>query len=51
MWIINVISVLFVSCFRARLFRDALWSPAAVMSNYEVCHFPIGILGQVLCLI
>ena len=43
-------------CFHARLFVDALWSPAEkgltywlsfVMSN---CHFPIGILGQVWCL-
>ena len=44
----------------ARLFVDALWSPAwkgltswlsFVMSNCERCHFPIGILGQVSCLI
>ena len=44
-------------CFCARLFIDALWLPAGkgltsllslVMSN---CHFPIGILGQVRCLI
>ena len=47
-------------CFHARLFVDALWSPAGkgltsslsfVMSNCDRCHFPIGILGQVLCLI
>ena len=50
-----VISVLFLLCFRARLFIDALWSPAGkglipwlsfVMSNCQ-----IGILGQVWCLI
>ena len=44
-------------CFYARLFVDALWSPAGkglttwlsfVMSN---CDFPIGILCQVRCLI
>ena len=44
-------------CNRARLLIDALWSPAgkvlaswfsSVMSN---CNFPIGILGQVWCLI
>ena len=28
LWIIYVISVLFVLCFRARLFIDALWSTA-----------------------
>ena len=28
LWIINVISVLFLLCLRARLFIDALWSPA-----------------------
>ena len=53
-------SVLFLLCFHARLFIDALWSPAGkgltswlsfVMSNCESCHFPIGILGQVWCLI
>ena len=47
-WIIDVISVLFLSCFRARLFIDALWSPAgkgltswlsSVMSNCEVVTF------------
>ena len=52
----HVISVLFLLCFRARRFIDVL-SPAGkgltswlsfVMSN---CHFPIGILGQVWCLI
>ena len=44
----------------ARLFIDALWSPAGkgltswfsfVMSNCEVVTFPCGILGQVWCLI
>ena len=28
LWIIYVISVLFLLCFHARLFNDALWSPA-----------------------
>ena len=44
----------------ACLFIDALWSPAGkglntwlllVMSNCEVVKFPIGILGQLWCLI
>ena len=44
LWIIYVISVLCLLCFRARLFIDALWSPAGkgltpwlsfVMSNCE----------------
>ena len=53
--------VLFWLCFRARLFIDALWSPAGkgltawlsfVMSiKLSSCHFPIGIRGQVWCLI
>ena len=43
-------SVLFLICFRARLFIDALWSPAGngltpclsfVMSNCEVVSFPL----------
>ena len=48
-------------CIRARLFINALWSPAGkgltswlsfVMSNLlRSCQFPIGILGQVWCLI
>ena len=51
---------LVLSCFRARLFIDALWPLAGkglnswlsfVMSNGEVFLFPIGILGQVWCLI
>ena len=42
------------------MFIDALWSPAGkgltswlsfVMSNCEVVTFPIGVLGQVWCLI
>ena len=28
LWIIYVISALFLLCFRARLFIDALWSPS-----------------------
>ena len=52
--------VLFLLCFRARLFIDALWSFAGkgltswlsfVMSYCEVVILPIGILGQVWCLI
>ena len=48
--IIYVISVLFLLCFRARLFIDALWSPAGkgltswlslVMSNCDVVTFPL----------
>ena len=47
-------------CFHARLFVDALWSPAwkglnswlsFVMSYCDGVIFPIGILGQVWCLI
>ena len=50
LWIIYVISVLFLLCFRVRLFIDALWSPAGkgltswpsfVMSNCEVVTFPL----------
>ena len=45
-----VISVLFLLCFHAGLFIDALWSPAGigltswlsfVMSNCEVVTFPL----------
>ena len=59
--IIYDISVLFLLCFRARLFIGALWSPAGkgltswlsfVISGCEVVTFPlIGILGQMWCLI
>ena len=50
LWIIYVISVLFLLCFRVRLFIDALWSLAGkgltswlsfVMSNCEVVTFPL----------
>ena len=50
LWIIYVISVLFLLCIRARLLTDALWSPAGkgltsrlsfVMSNCEVVTFPL----------
>ena len=60
LWIIYIVSVLFLLCFRARLFIDAFWSPAGkgltsclsfVMSKVWSCHFPIGILGQMWCLI
>ena len=56
LWIIYVSSALFLLCFHAHLFIDALWSPAGkgltswlsfVMSNCEFVTFPIGILGQV----
>ena len=49
-WIINNISVLYLLCFCARLFIDALWSPAGkgltswlsfVMSNCDVVTFQI----------
>ena len=61
LWIIYIFSVLFLLCFRARLFIDALWSPAGkgltsllsfVMYNCEFDTFPlVDILGQVWCLI
>ena len=50
LWIIYVISALFLLCFRVRLFIDALWSPAGkgltywlsfVKSNCEVVTFPL----------
>ena len=50
LWIIYVISFLFLLCFRARLFIDALWSSTGkgltywlsfVMSNCEVVTFPL----------
>ena len=50
LWIIYVISVLFLLCFRARLFIDVLWSPAGkgltsclsfVMSVCDVVTFPL----------
>ena len=50
LWIIYVISVLCLLCFRARLFIDALWSPAGegltsrlsfVMSNCEYVTYPL----------
>ena len=50
LWVIYDISVLFLSCFCARLFIDALWSPAGkgltswlsfMMSNCEVVPFPL----------
>ena len=49
-WIICVVSVLFLLCFSARLFVDALWSPAGrgltswllfVMSDCDVVAFPV----------
>ena len=48
--LVFVISVLFLLCFRARLFIDALWSPAwkgltswllFVMSNCVVVTYPL----------
>ena len=50
LWIIHVISVLWLLCFRACLFIDALWSPAGkgltswlsfVMPNCEFVTFPL----------
>ena len=50
LWIIYVISVLYLLCFCASLFVDALWSPAEkgltswlsfVMSDCEVVTFPL----------
>ena len=50
LWTICVISVLFLFCFCAQLFIDALWSPAGkgltswlsfVTSNFEVVTFPL----------
>ena len=50
LWIIYVISILFLLCFRARLFVDALWSPAEkgltswlsfMVSNCEVVTSPL----------
>ena len=50
LWVIYVISVLFLLCFCARLFHDALWSPAGkgltswlsfVMYNCESVTFPL----------
>ena len=50
LWIIYVISVLFLLCLCARLFIDALWSHAGkwltslllfVMANCEVVTFPL----------
>ena len=60
LWIIYVISVLFLLCFRVCLFIDVLWPPAGnvltswlsfVMSNCEVVNFHFDVLGQVWCLI
>ena len=50
LWIIYVISVLYLLCFCALLLIDALWSPAGkgltswllfLMSNGEVVTFPL----------
>ena len=50
LWMIHVISVLCLLCFRACLFIDALWPPAGkgltsllsfVMSNCEFVTFPL----------
>ena len=53
MGIIHVISVLFLLWFRARLFIDALWSPAGKgltsWLSFVMSNFCIGILGQVWC--
>ena len=57
LWSIYVISVLFLLCFRADQFMDALWSPAGkgltflalvCDSNFKIVTFPLEyILGQV----
>ena len=56
LWIIHVISVFVLLCFRARLFIDALWSPAGnrltsllsfVMSNCGFITFPL--ISRVRC--
>ena len=50
LWVIYVISVLFLLCFRARLFIDVLWSPngkgltawlSFVVSNCQFVTFPL----------
>ena len=47
-----VISVLYVLCFCERLFIDALWERTDLMALVcDVCHFSIGILAQMCCLI
>ena len=55
MWINYVISVLFLLRFCARLFIDALWSPAGKgltsWLSFVMSNFPISFLGQVWCLI
>ena len=55
LWIIYVFSVLYLLCLCVRLFICALWSPAGKgLTSWLylwVCHFPIGILGQVWYLI
>ena len=55
LWIIYLISVLFLLCFRARLFINALWSPAGKglisWASFVMANFSIGILGQVCCFI
>ena len=49
-WVIYVISVLFLLCFRVCLFINTLWSPAEkvlaswlsfLMSNFEFVTFPL----------
>ena len=43
LWIIYVISVLFLICFRARLFINALWSPA----GKELTSWPSFVMSQI----
>ena len=56
LWIIYIISVVFLLCFRVRLFTDALWSPAGKgltswpsfgMSYCVVVTFPL--VSWVMC--
>ena len=60
LWIISVISVLWLLCYRTRVYMIALWSAAGkgltslltfVMSNYDVVTFPCGNPGQMWYLI
>ena len=60
LWISYVISVLFLECSRARLFSDALWSPAGkgltswlsfVRSKCEAVTFPLVFWVRYRCLI
>ena len=55
LWIMYVITVLPLLCFRAHLFIDALWSPAekglTFWLSFVISYCEVGILGYVWCLI